>query len=302
MKSKNRTINNIKRKLLKTVIMKKTSAVWLSLVFLLFIHGTSNGQEKSTKQETTIQPEGLTVSYDKTVNVIFPYAIKSVDKGSKDILVQIAKGVENILQVKAARQGFDETNLTVVTANGKLYSYLVNYSPLPSTLNIKVGSNMNHPASDALFSYKSDNEAKVYDLTEQISTKMPVLKNISDHKYDVRLSLWGSYIKDDKLYFQFNLENSSYVDYAIEALRFFIIDQKKSRRTAAQEVEVYPVAQVGNTEIIRGRSRQNIVITLPKFTIPDNKLLSIRMTESNGGRHLNLNLKNNTIVGSSLLP
>lgn len=46
--------------------------------------------------------------------------LKSVDRGSKDVLAQKAKGVESILQVKAAKTNFDETNLTVINADGKL--------------------------------------------------------------------------------------------------------------------------------------------------------------------------------------
>lgn len=282
--------------------MKKNRAVWISLMMLFSI---SIGAQAQVQQPATvlipIPPSGLYVTYDKTTNLVFPYAIKSVDVGSKDVLVQLAKGVENILQVKAAKQGFSETNLTVVTADAKLYSYLLNYSALPQVLNIKVGSNMNYPKADALFTYKSDNEAKVYDLNQQISSKKPILKNINDSRNDVALSLLGTYIKDDKLYFQFALDNSSTVDYNIEALRFFIVDKKKSKRTALQEVELIPVERIGNSEIIRGNSKQNIVVTLSKFTIPDKKVLSIRLMELNGGRHLKLNIPNKVIVHSKVL-
>ncbi|WP_238698906.1 DUF4138 domain-containing protein, partial [Flavobacterium circumlabens] len=67
---------------------------------------------------------------------VFPFAIKSVDKGSPDILVQKAKGLENILQVKAAQKGFFQTNLTVVTADGKLYSFVLNYDEESPQLNL----------------------------------------------------------------------------------------------------------------------------------------------------------------------
>src|SRR5881275_3044240 len=75
-----------------------------------------------------ITPYRIDIGYNKTSNLIFPYAIKSVDKGSADILAQKASGVENILQIKAGEQNFKETNLTVITANGQFYSFIVNYS------------------------------------------------------------------------------------------------------------------------------------------------------------------------------
>ncbi|PSK90775.1 conjugative transposon protein TraN [Taibaiella chishuiensis] len=282
--------------------MRKISAVWISFIILFITQYESQAQSLiNGVRQSTIASFPLTITFSKTTNLMFPYPIKSVDKGSKDVLVQIAKGVENILQVKAAKQGFAETNLTVVTSDGKLYSYLLNYSDFPAALNIKVGQNINYPGSDALFTYKSDNEAKVHDITEQIASKKPVIKNIRDSRYEVAIFLHGVYIKDDKLYFQFRLENNSNVDYSAEAIRFFIKDKKKSKRTSTQEIELSPVQVAGNTEIIRGQSSQNFVVALPKFTVPDKKLLCIELQEQNGGRHLGLKIQNKTIVAAKAI-
>ncbi|HEY9256658.1 DUF4138 domain-containing protein, partial [Chitinophaga sp.] len=51
-----------------------------------------------------IEPMRLQVAYSKTSNIIFPFAISSVDRGSRDLMVQKAKGVKNILQVKAGKE------------------------------------------------------------------------------------------------------------------------------------------------------------------------------------------------------
>ncbi len=282
--------------------MRMTNVVWISLI-ILFVAGSNSFAQNNGASvvKSSIAAMPLQITFDKTSNLLFPYPIKSVDKGSKGILVQVAKGVENILQVKAARQGFDETNLTVVTADGKLYSFMVSYSVNPVALNIKIGGSNNYPNADALFSYKSDNEATVYDLARQISTKKPIIKNIRDAKYDVVLSLDGIYIKEDKLYFQLALGNNSNVDYSIDALRFFIVDVKKSKRTSFQEIELQPVESVGNKEIIRGQSKQTIVFTLPKFTIPEKQKLVVKMTEQNGGRHLGLTVKNKAIISAAAI-
>ncbi len=273
-------------------------AAGISLWMLLFHLPVMAQGLASGTQQTSIQPLPLSITYGKTTNLIFPYMIKSVDKGSREVLVQIAKGVENILQVKAAKQGFEETNLTVVTADGKLYSYVLNYTANPVTLNIKLGSSLNYPKTDALFSYKSDNEAKVYDITEQIALKKPLIRNIRCSNYEVSLGLSAVYIKEDRLYFQFALGNNSNVDYNIDAFRFYIRDQKKSKRTSSQEYELQPLQLAGNVQIIRGNSEQSVVVVLPKFTIPDKKLLFIQLMEQNGGRNLELKIKNKIIVGA----
>ncbi|WP_214226618.1 conjugative transposon protein TraN [Pedobacter sp. B4-66] len=276
--------------------MKKISVVWITGFILL--NGVLANAQKYVPQSETIQPEALSVTYLKTTNLIFPYAVKSVDKGSKDIMVQIAKGVENILQVKAAVQGFGETNLTVITADGKLYSYVVNYTERPVALNIQAGSKAGSTDGQAKFSVMNDNEANVQDFAEQVSTKSPVLTGFKDAKYNISLKLDGIYIKGQILYFQLGLENTSNIPYDIDQLRFFIRDQKKAKRTAAQETELQPQQVTGNARIIRGQSRQTIVVGIPKFTIPDKKLLIIQLMEQKGGRNLELNIKNKLIVGA----
>src|SRR3954465_2162110 len=82
-----------------------------------------------------IDPYPLQITYNKTTNLVFPYTIKSVDRGSPDILVQKARYADTILQLKAGREGFKETNLSVVTTDGKLYSFLLQYVPSPARLN-----------------------------------------------------------------------------------------------------------------------------------------------------------------------
>jgi conjugative transposon TraN protein len=276
-------------------MMKKLSVLWMSLTILLFSGARVLAQHSNLE---VIHPSPLSVAFKKTSNLLFPYAIKSVNIGSKDVLGQIAKGVENILQLKAAKQGFDETNLTVVTSDGKFYSYILNYTDSPSELNIKVGENQNYPKADAIFSYKSDNEARIYDITAQIAAKKPILASVNDKKYDMKLSLAGLYVKGDKLYFQLALDNDSQVDYNIQAIRFYIKDKKRAKRTASQEIEQLPVEYAGNIEIVRGKSKQTAVLTLSRFTIPDKKLLHIEMMEANGGRHLGLKISNKIIMGA----
>src|SRR4051794_40844033 len=78
-----------------------------------------------------MDPYPLQICYNKTTNLVFPYNVKSVDRGSADMLVQKAKYADTILQLKAASEGFKETNLSVVTSDGKLYSFLVQYAPSP---------------------------------------------------------------------------------------------------------------------------------------------------------------------------
>ena len=117
----------------------------------------------------------------------------------------------------------------------------------------------------------------------------------------MQLRLSGIYITNDILYFKLEVQNRSNISYDIEMLRFFIKDEIKSKRTASQEIEIQPVYISGDTSVVKEQSKNILVYSLPKFTIPDKKFLSIQLIEKNGGRHLHLNILNRSIVKAKSL-
>jgi conjugative transposon TraN protein len=275
--------------------MKKISAV-MTIGILLALANNQAFSQYQTKMKF-IEPYHLGITYFKTSNLIFPYAIVSVDRGSKDVLVQQAKGVENILHLKAGKEDFEETNLTVITADGHLYSYILHYTDSPSPLNIQFTSQkLQDP--EALFSAGFTNEAELKADAERIVGKIRTVRGIKDKKHGIQLTLNGLYIRDNIMCFQIKLENSSNITYDIGQLRFFISDQKKSKRTASQELEVKPLYVHHDTTTVVGQNDHTFVFALPKFTISDKKHLIIQVMEKSGGRHLELKVNNRAIVRS----
>src|SRR5688500_15903395 len=80
----------------------------------------------------TITPHCLAVTDVQTTHILFPCAIRSVDRGSTEVLAQKVKGADHILQVKAATKSFSETNLSVVTVDGRFYPFALYYDACPS--------------------------------------------------------------------------------------------------------------------------------------------------------------------------
>ncbi|WP_254412120.1 conjugative transposon protein TraN [Dyadobacter diqingensis] len=245
-----------------------------------------------------IEPFPLEITYNKTVNLIFPYAVKSVDKGSRDILAQKAKGVENILQLKAAAKDFQQTNLTVITSDGKLYSFVLNYCQEPSQLNIElIKIPIESKAPDAVLE-KELNEEFLKNSSQLAFEQQESLSNLKDSSHKAKLSLSGLYINEDVIFYRLEVSNRSTISYDIESLRFFVSDKKRLKRTAAQETEVMPLYVHANTDKIPANQSHVFVFALPKFTIPDAKKLTIQLMEKNGGRHLELQVQNKTIINA----
>lgn len=280
--------------------MKKISAVWITGIFLFLSGISAFSQNVNPINISSIEPYPLAISYQKTTNLVFPYVIKSVDRGSESVLAQKAKGVENILQIKAGKEDFEATNLTVITSEGKLYSFLLNYDPEPSVLNLTFGT-MNPVVKNAFFSSEENDEKEIEAYSNLVAIEKEKIYGIKDKKYGMRFQLDGLYIRENVMYYRIKMENQSNINYDIDQLRFFIRDRKKAKRTATQEIEIKALYVENNTTTVRGQSEHIFVFALPKFTIPDQKFLAVQLMEKNGGRHLELNVRNKALVRSTAL-
>jgi conjugative transposon TraN protein len=275
--------------------MKKISAIFY--VIILLFSAKTYAQISRIEITSQITPLQLLIAANKTTNLIFPYAIKSVDKGSNELLVQKAKGIENVLQVKASKPAFTPTNLSVITADGQLYAFSLSFNAQPPLLNIRLGIVAAKGSTpDAIFSASKDNEAQTDDAAEQVAVKKPSLGGYKASGNDIKMALEGIYIKNDVLYFQLLLENNSNVNFDIDQLRCYVRDQKKAKRTASQEQELTPIKITGNNKVIRAESRQTIVVAMPKLTMPDQKYMSVELLEAHGSRNLGFKIDNKALI------
>ena len=239
--------------------------------------------------QVSIEPYALQVSTNKTTNIIFPYDIKSVDRGSRGLLAQKAKGTQNVLQVKAAVQNFAPTNLSVITADGKLYSFAVCFAADPPLLNLSFASDSTVHFKGSLF-----NEAWLGNEAKKILEQKQFF-HIAAHNEQMKLSLDGIYFDKGLLWFLMQISNHALIDYRAGYIRFFIIDKKQAKRTAEQREELAPVYQAG-MPVIDGKSMKNVVFAFDQFMLPKGKQLVCQVSEKNGGRLLVLHLNHKTIL------
>lgn len=297
-----------------------------NLIFIIFIiimsffglKAFSQTFEKSTyrtvdiKDELVYKPYYLEISYNMTTNIIFPNIIKSVDRGSKDVLAQRAEGVENVLRIKADKENFENTNLTVITADGKIYSFLLHYNENPHQLTINlnlegltfVGSRYNLSNSITQISknsYVIFEDVKVPE-TElrlscfNISKKSRFIKKIGERQNGILFANYGIYIRDNVIYFQLLIKNKTRINYDIDFIKFYIRDKVLVKKTAIQDVEAPVLFEDNPNKVVLGKTKVVKVFALPKFTIPDDKNLVIELYEKNGGRHSRLTIPNSVII------
>ncbi|MDF7815099.1 conjugative transposon protein TraN [Hymenobacter sp. YC55] len=241
----------------------------------------------------------LGVGFQKTTHLIFPYAVTYVDLGNAGIIADKAQGAENIVKLKANQPSFPQTNMTVVTADGQLYSFLVDYEANPRVLtyNLTTGTGAASPTLPlALFSPLRLTQPEMENYARLVLKKKRMLRT-KQVKDDITLALPGMYTTEELFFLPVYMLNKSNINYDVDFLKFYIRDKKLAKRTAIQESEVAPVFiyNAGQT-VIPGPGGLDQVYVLRKFTIPDDKNLVVEMFERGGGRHLTFNVSNDDIL------
>lgn len=266
----------------------KTLCVMAFLVSV-FAGGVTAQTEMPNDQPRSVKPFEIAICYNKTTSLIFPYSIKSVDRGSAAVLVQKAKGLENILQIKAGKKEFTPTNLSVVTADGKFYSFSLFYENEPKDLSIYFGENITSQLS-LPHTNQQQLEKEKYAVNVQPSMR---LKKMTDSGIDIILD--GIFFSDQNLWFKFHVLNKSPIEFNPEYIRFFLVDRKRAKRTAIQETELSPIySEV--PENIRHNSDDYVVMAFRSFFIPEGKNLVVQVGEKYNGRMISMRIKQKLLL------
>lgn len=229
-------------------------------------------------------PLTIKITLNKTVSLKFPAAVLSADRGRSEVLLQRAKGTRDVLLLKAASAELPETNLTVVTADGGLYNFTIDYADEPE-----------------LLQYVFERTDKL-DQTMAVVAQLPAwLRCHCAQKYSASLSLDGIYVKNDMMFLSLTVGNASAIDYTVGSFQLSIVDRKQAKRTAQQEIVLPQKDTYGMSRVVEAGGSERWVIAVPKFTIPDKKYLSIQLLEEGGGRHLQLRIKGRTILKARAL-
>lgn len=273
-----------------------TIAMLLSLTGICF-SAVCHAQQSTGAASTpaSIKPYPVWVSYDKTTNIIFPYSVKSVDMGSRALLAQKAIGVDNILQLKAGQKEFPETNLSVVTSDGKFYSFLVRYAENPENLNISF------VRRNPLIMLKGipDNQASFDSVASLVRTGKKTL-HIYAWNGRTRVSVDGIYLSREMIYLKVSVHNFAPLDYLPSVIHFYLTDRKVRKRTAVQQKELIPVYQTKITPVKYGKAGSYVFAFFP-FSIPPSQKLVIHLEAENGQGTLSLKVSHRAFQKEKIL-
>lgn len=250
--------------------------------------------QQHTVSQFTVPVHRLELSTHKTSSLIFPFPVKKVDRGSAQVLAQLAEGVENVLHVKARNAEFRESNLTVITTDNQLYMFDVRYAEHPETHHMVLKPIERHQKDAWSFIGRKKGlpQGQIVAASRKMLASVKPTVDLRDKKMDLQISLNGLFVCAGKLFFRMKLRNKSDIGYPIGQFRTFLQDKKQLKRTAIQEKELPISWHVERPELIEPESEQTILFSLDTFTIPVKKQLIIQIMEEDGARNFSLKVTN----------
>lgn len=281
----------------------------VALTVLFFVGVQAQDTVRTFSRRQVVEPYRVEVAFNKTLHILFPSEVVYVDLGSLDLIADKADGAQNVVRIKAAKQDFtEETNFSVITADGCFYSFTAVYSENPSQLNIEMEDWLHKdPYSDFA-------NRQMYIRLDELSGETPLtvnrimytilrrnvrdIKSVGSKRFGIEVLLRGVYVHGDLFYLHVSMRNRSKVAFDIDYIRFKICDKKTARRTAVQETFVNPVRVFDEIMRVDAEAMIRNVFVFRKFTIPDDKVLIMEVYERNGGRHQRFEIENSRLVGA----
>lgn len=244
----------------------------------------------------------IELTQNKTTHILFPSSIEYVDLGSSEIIANKVEATSNVLRLKTVKEDIKPTNFTVITNDGKYYSFNVIYKEQPIQLSYdltKFEKQNSKQQSEVLFKDLGTTSPSLADLfMKAIIKKNKKELNIKSKTYGVEAWLKSIYTQDGKLYFHISISNKSNLPYEVDYISFKIKDRRTTKRTTIQEVSLKPIRSYNKSQPINSQSKQDNVFMLDQFTLSDKQVLVIEINEKNGVRNQVLKVKSSDILKS----
>ena len=243
----------------------------------------------------------IEVSDIHTTHIILPTKVSDIAIGHKEVISEKAQTIDNIVRVKSVVKEngkFNETSITVVTVDGKIYPMIVGYAKNPKEMSISFSKGGN-----ALFQDMSVDDENMRKISEWIIGKGQYIYDLGREDYKMIFQLYSVFTDQDIIAFHLHVKNKSKIDYPIDFLKAYISDKQQGKKYLTQDEELYPIYSYYSSDekIIHGKNDMDIVLFYKRFTISKKKILFFEMYEENGGRNFKFTAPSKTIINAEVM-
>ncbi len=244
--------------------------------------------------------QAVAVSLHRVTTLVFPAAVRSGVRVSRDVQVEKVKGVENVLAIRAARRRFTATNLAVFGMDGRIYSFNLEYSDTAAAWQWRVEPTGDGSRGLILTSLPAD-EDRLREDAQMLESKRGWMRASVNIK-KMRLTVSGIYYADSLIWLAGRIKNRSVPDFAVQRVRLYTADRKRVKRTAVQEAEMNPVYSDWNgAAVVAGETAQGFALAYRGIAVPPGKRVLLEVAERDGGRVIRLRIPYKKILAARKL-
>ncbi|MCC8175635.1 MAG: conjugative transposon protein TraN [Bacteroidales bacterium] len=242
-----------------------------------------------TGQNTYNELELLTVNEQVTTVITATEPIRFVDISTDKIAGD--QPINNTLRLKPKEAGHEDGEclaiVTIVTERYRCQYALLYTTRLTEAVTDKVvqPEEKNAYTNPAVSMSTED----MYAFARKIWNSPARIRGVSNKQHKMTMRLNNLYAVGDYFFIDFSVENRTNVRFNIDEIRVKLADKKVSKATNAQIIEIVPTLKLDESKSFLHGYRN--VIVVKKMTFPNDKVLTIEMSEEQiSGRTISLNI------------
>ena len=240
-------------------------------------------------QRTYEEMEQLTVNEQVTTVITASEPIRFVDISTDKVAGD--QPLDNIIRLKPKEAGHEDGEVlaivTIVTERYRtqyalLYTTRVQEAVTDKEIQLQERDAYNNPAV-------SMSTADMTRFARRVWNSPAKIRNVATKAHRMTMRLNNIYAVGDYFFIDFSIENRTNIRFDIDEIRVKLADKKLTKATNAQTIELSPALVLKPGKTFRHGYRN--VIVIKKMTFPNDKLLTIEMTEKQiSGRNISLNI------------
>ena len=241
-------------------------------------------------QQTYTELEQLTVNEKVTTVITASEPILFVDISTDKVVGD--QPMENTVRFKPKEAGHEDGEVlcivTIVTERYRtqyalLYTTRMKEAVTDKEIQLHERNAYNNPSV-------SMSTADMTAYARQIWNSPALFRNVATKQHRMVMRLNNIYSVGEYFFIDFSIDNKTNIRFDIDEIRIKLADKKLSKATNAQIIELTPALVLEQASSFKHGYRN--VIVLKKLTFPNDKILSIELTEKQiSGRNISLDIE-----------
>ena len=240
-------------------------------------------------QQTYEELEQLTVNEQVTTVITASEPIRFVDISTDKVVGD--QPINNTIRLKPKETGYEDGEVlaivTIVTERYRtqyalLYTTRMQEAVTDKEIELRERNAYNNPAVSMPLAVMTRFARRIWNSPAKY-------RNVTSRSHRMTMKLNNIYAVGDYFFIDFSIENRTNIRFDIDEIRVKLADKKVAKATNAQIIELTPALVLEQAKSFRHGYRN--VIVIKKMTFPNDKVLTIEMTEKQiSGRNISLNI------------